>query len=200
MFTKTTALSRPLDLNWNFNGNTTIGYTGHPGYDFGVTDILDAEGNNPQNIIVVACEAGTIVSNLSGYYENRIFIEHEHLGLATAYLHMKKWSERIFHHNDTDENSKKFYHANPVRVEKGEILGLVGGAGNTGGKMNLTAFPRHLHVELYRVVENELGKYYVLMDPYGAYTETGKQAYGTSWLPGVTAAKVYEADDYRPSP
>ena len=194
-FTKTAPLSRNLEFNWDYNGNAAIAYSGHPGYDFSVSDVLD-NGNPADNVIVVACEGGTVIPTLSGSFENRIFIEHEHLGLATAYLHMKKWSYKIFDHNDV--NSPKFYYAKQVRVEKGDILGLVGGAGKKSGMMDLTTFNRHLHMELYRIVEQEGRKFYVLMDPYGAYTETGKKVYGTSWLPSVTGAKAYQADYYRP--
>ena len=93
-----------------------------------------------------------------------------------------------------------FYYPQPVRVEKGQILGLVGGAGRDKiyDRMNLGRFDRHLHIEFYRIKLKEGKKYYVLMDPYGAYTETGKQAYGTFWVSSTTPLKNYSADDYSP--
>jgi hypothetical protein len=187
-------LLRPLDLT--YAGGDLIGYSGHPGYDFDVSGLGD-------NVVVVACEDGTIIPSLSGYYENRIFIEHERLGIATVYLHMKKWSKEVFDHNDTSPASRQFYFAKPIAVKKGQILGLTGGAGKSQepgtDKMVLNRFRVHLHLEMYRIVYRAGGlKYYVLMDPYGAYSETGKQAYGTSWLPSETPTTTFVSGDYLP--
>jgi hypothetical protein len=65
--------------------------------------------------------------------------------------------------------------------------------------MALDTFPPHLHFELYLIAYHADGtKFYVLLDPYGAYTATGKQKYGTYWSDTESPAKTFNEIDYRP--
>jgi hypothetical protein len=103
---------------------------------------------------------------------------------------MKKWSSVFFDYQDSNGVFYLKSDSHALEVKKGQTLGLVGGAVKVDGKVDLQPNNEHLHLEVYLVTKVKVGdrevKRYTLIDPYGAWTESGKEVYGMWWLPGTT--------------